>query len=47
VGVVKNENHGFGNVAGLKPPKFPQIDVGKVWEQKELFLIWLLYNQIL
>jgi len=25
---VKNENHGFGKVAGLKPQKFLQSDVG-------------------
>jgi len=32
---VKNENHGFGKLAGLNPHKYLQSDGGEVWEQKE------------
>jgi len=37
---VKNENHGFGKVVGLKPQKYLHSDVGIVWEQNELMLAW-------
>jgi len=43
---VKNENHGFGKVDGLKPHKFLQSDVGKVWVQKELIWAWLELSQV-
>jgi len=43
---VKNENHVFGKVVGLKPHKCLQSDVGKVWEQKVLMLVWLVYSQV-
>jgi len=43
---VKNENHGFGKVARLKPHKCLHSDVGKVWEQKELILAWLVLSQV-
>jgi len=38
---VKNENHGFGKVAGLRLQKCLESDMGKVWEEKELILAWL------
>jgi len=43
---VKNENHGFGKVDGLKLHKCLQSDVGKVWWQKELILAWLVLSQV-
>jgi len=43
---VKNENHGFGKLAILNPHKYLQSDVGKVWEQKELILAWLVHSQV-
>jgi len=43
---VKNENHGFGKVDGLKPHKCFQSDVGNVWVQKELILAWLVHSQV-
>ena len=43
---LKNKNHGFGKVAGLKAHKCLQSDVGKVWEQKELNLAWLVLSQV-
>jgi len=43
---VKNENHGFGKLAGLNPHKCVQCDVGEVWEQKELILAWLVHSQV-
>jgi len=42
---VKNENHGFEKLAGLNPHKCVH-HVGKVWEQKELILAWLVHSQV-
>ena len=36
--LVKNENVGFGKLAGLNPHKCLQSDVREVLEQKELIL---------
>ena len=44
--LVKNENHGFGKLAGLNPHKCLQSDVGEVWDQKELILTWLVHSQV-
>ena len=44
--LVKNENHGFGKMAGLNPQKCLQGDVGEVWDQKELILTWLVHWQV-
>ena len=44
--LVKNENHGFGKLAGLNPQKCLQSDVGEVWDQKELILTWLVHSQV-
>ena len=44
--LVKNENVGFGKVAGLNPHKCLQSDVGEVWDQKELILAWLVHSQV-
>ena len=44
--LVKNENHGFGKLAGLNPHKCLQSDVGEVWDQKELILAWLVHSQV-
>ena len=44
--LVKNENHGFGKLAGLNPHKFLQSDVGEVWEQKKWILTWLEHSQV-
>ena len=44
--LVKNENHGFGKVAGLNPHKCLQSDVGEVWDQEELILTWLVHSQV-
>ena len=35
---VKNENHGFGELAALNAHKCLESDVGEVWEQNELML---------
>jgi len=43
---VKNENHGFGKLARLNPPKGLRSDVGEVWEQRELILSWLVQSQV-
>jgi len=43
---VKNENHGFGKLAGLNPHKYLQSHMGEVWEQKELILAWLVQGQV-
>jgi len=43
---VKNENHGFGKVAGFKHHICLQSDVGKVWDKKELILAWLVISQV-
>jgi len=43
---VTNENHGFGKMAGLNPHKYVQSDVGKVWQQKELILAWLVQSKV-
>jgi len=43
---VKNENHGFGKLAGLNPQKCLQSNVGEVWEQKESILEWLVHSQV-
>ena len=44
--LVKNDNHGFGKLAGLNPHKCLQSDVGEVWDQKELILAWLVHSQV-
>jgi len=43
---VKNENHGFGKLAGLNPHNCLQCDVVEVWEKKELILAWLVESQV-
>ena len=43
---MKNENHGFGKLAGLNPHKYLQSDVAKVWEQMELILAWLVHSKV-
>ena len=43
---MKNENHGFGKVAGLKHHKRLYSDVGIVLEQKELILAWLVLSKV-
>jgi len=46
VGGLKNENHDFGKVGGLNPLNCFQSDVKKLWEQKELILVWLVHSQV-
>jgi len=43
---MKNKNHGFGKLAGIKPHRCLQSDVGEVWEQKQLILAWLVQSQV-
>jgi len=43
---MRNENLGFGKLAGLNPHKCLQSDVGEVWEQKELILTLLVHGQV-
>ena len=43
---VKNENHDFGKLAGLNPHKCLQIRVGRVWDEKDLILVWLVQTQV-
>jgi len=43
---VKNENHGFGKLAGLNPHKYLQSEVGEVCEQKELIMALLVHSQV-
>jgi len=43
---VKNENPGFGKLAGLNPDKCLQSDVGEVWEKKELIFTWLVHGHV-
>ena len=43
---MKNENLGFGKLAGLNPHKFLQSDVGEVWDQKELILTWFVHSLV-
>ena len=43
---MKNQNHGFGKLAGLNPHKYLHSDVGEVWEQKEYFLAWLVHCKV-
>jgi len=43
---VKNQNHGFGKMAGLNPHKYLQSDVGEVLEQNVLILAWLVHSKV-
>ena len=43
---MKNENHGFGKLAGHNPHNYLQSGVGEVWEQKKLILAWLVHSQV-
>ena len=43
---MKNENQGFGKLAGLNPHKCLQSDVGEVLNQKELILTWFVHSQV-
>ena len=41
--MVKNESRDFGKVHARKPHKCIQNEVGKVWGQKELILVGVIY----
>jgi len=43
---LKNENHDFGKLGGLNPLNYIQSDVEKLWEQKELILVWLVHSEV-
>jgi len=42
----KTKNHAFLKLDGLNPVKCLQSDMGKVWEQQELILVWLVLSQV-
>jgi len=44
---VKNENHDFGKLGGLNPLKCFENDLEKLWEQKELILVWLVHSLVI